>query len=105
VLEKFRRGYGKAYGYKVKEDIDLRELEREIERLKGVDIYKLSKEKAMQFFDKEKVEKIYLRASDKKEQKAKNRELVGAGAGVGHQTKKNMSIEEIREFFKGKYLS
>jgi hypothetical protein len=105
VFEKFKRGYGKAYGYKLREDIDLRELEREIERLKRVDIYKLSKEKAMQFFDKEKVEKIYLRASDKKEQKAKKRELVGAGAGVGHQTKKNLSNEEIRGFFNGKYLS
>jgi hypothetical protein len=102
VLEKFRRGYGKAYGYKVKEDIDLRELEREIERLKGVDIYKLSKENALKYFDKEKVEKIYLRENNKK---AKKKELVGAGAGVGHQTKKNMSIEEIREFFNGKYLS
>ena len=79
VLEKFRRGYGKAYGYKVKEDIDLRELEREIEKLKGVDIYKLSKEKALKYFDKERVEKIYLRAGDKKEQKAKKKELLCAG--------------------------
>jgi hypothetical protein len=101
VLEKFRRGYGKAYGYKVKEDIDLRELEREIERLKGFDIYKLSKENALKYFDEEKIEKIYLRENNKK---AKKRELVRAGAGVGH-AKKNMSIEEIRGFFKGKYLS
>jgi hypothetical protein len=98
VLKKNKRGYGKAYGYELKEDVDLRELEREIERLKGVDIYKLSKENAMKFFDKEKVEKIYLRESKKKE-------LVGAGAGVGHQTKNNMRNEEIREFFNGKYLS
>lgn len=76
VLEKLKRGYGKAYRYKLRKDIDLGELEREIERLKGVDIYKLSKEKAMQFFDKEKVEKIYLRENNKK---AKKKELVGAG--------------------------
>jgi hypothetical protein len=105
VLEKLRRGYGRAYGYRERKDINIEELEKELKRTKGIDIYKLSKEKAMQFFDKEKVEKIYLRASDKKEQKAKKKELVGAGVGVGHRTKKNMSIEEIREFFNGKYLS
>jgi hypothetical protein len=105
VFEKFKQGYGKAYGYRVRKDINIEELEKELERTKKIDIYRLSKEKALEYFDKEKVEKIYLRASKKKEQKAKKKELVGAGVGVGHRTKKNMSIEEIREFFNGKYLS
>jgi ABC-type antimicrobial peptide transport system permease subunit len=67
VLEKFKRGYGKAYEYKVRENINLEELEKELESTKEIDIYKLSKEKALEFFDKEKVEKIYLRENNKVE--------------------------------------
>jgi hypothetical protein len=78
VLEKNKRGYGKAYGYKVR-DINIHELEKELERTREIDIYRLSKENALKYFDEEKIEKIYLRASDKKEQKAKKKELVGVG--------------------------
>jgi hypothetical protein len=71
VFEKLKQGYGKAYGYRVRKDINIEELEKELERTKKIDIYRLSREKALEYFNKEKVEKIYLRVSKKKE-------LVGA---------------------------
>jgi predicted transcriptional regulator len=67
VLDKFKQGYRKAYRYRVRNDIDIEGLRKELERTKGISIYKLSKEKALEYFDEEKVEKIYLRENNKVE--------------------------------------
>jgi len=81
LLEKVYYGVGKACGYRIK-DINIEELEKELERTKKIDIYRLSKERALEYFDKEKVEEIYKRAVEEK------KELVGA----------------IKKIFKGKTL-
>lgn len=60
VIEKKTRGSRKAYGYRTKE-VSLDNLLNEIERTRNVNIYKLSKTVAMEYFPKEKVKKIYMR--------------------------------------------
>jgi hypothetical protein len=62
VFEKKAYGIGKAYGYIIKE-ISFDKLLSEIERTRNINIYRLSKNVAMEYFSKEKVKKIYRRRS------------------------------------------
>ena len=70
LFEKYERGYGRAYGYRVR-DINIENLERELARTRHIDIYRLSKEEAMKYFDNEKVEEIYKRAGKERAGKEK----------------------------------
>jgi hypothetical protein len=62
VFEKKAYGIRKAYGYIIKE-ISFDKLLSEIERTRNINIYRLSKNVAMEYFSKEKVRKIYRRKS------------------------------------------